>query len=425
MKNKLTTDEELFQSKLNDAEFTYKDSHWAEMQGKLGANTTATFSPLMKAAVGFLILVGAVALVNLSYSDQKIISPEKQEIVQEEAITDHTHEKSSTIISEVDITEIEEFTKETQSTSKIEKIEVASEPFILIEIQEKGEIELQKEMSPSKNKIIKTKEVKTSFNFVIESITTTNVPCLNTRTYFQLNFPGSEPEGYTYEWLINGKTINGSHFENSYVFLNSGIFEITANAIVNNEIIGTSKTIIEINNQPNLEFNAIDSKDVFTDNHISLDVLYPSEGTYRWKTMNATIPQGESSTLIFQSEGYKDITLEHTSANGCVTANTQKVAMRYDFIEDYPNAFTPNNDRLNDEFELAVFQNLEIKKYKMTIFNIEGKVVFSTIDQNTNWNGKLNNTGSLQPKGTYAWIVEIENNKGFKRLFKGKFKFGL
>jgi len=65
-----------------------------------------------------------------------------------------------------------------------------------------------------------------------------------------------------------------------------------------------------------------------------------------------------------------------------------------------PNAFTPNNDGLNDIF-LVRAEN--IFNYRMMIFDRWGKKVFESNDQFQGWDGMLE--GTPAPAGAYVWIA--------------------
>ncbi|MCB9252052.1 MAG: gliding motility-associated C-terminal domain-containing protein [Flavobacteriales bacterium] len=71
-----------------------------------------------------------------------------------------------------------------------------------------------------------------------------------------------------------------------------------------------------------------------------------------------------------------------------------------------PNVFTPNNDGLNDVFDILA-EGLEI--YDLVIFNRWGQVVFRSQkdglgNDDNNWNGKVDNKGKAYPEGIYFYI---------------------
>ena len=72
-----------------------------------------------------------------------------------------------------------------------------------------------------------------------------------------------------------------------------------------------------------------------------------------------------------------------------------------------PNAFTPNNDGLNDCFGVAKWGDA-VRKFRMTIYNRNGQPIFTSNDVNTCWDGKYN--GLPQPSGTYIYVIVGETD---------------
>jgi gliding motility-associated-like protein len=66
-----------------------------------------------------------------------------------------------------------------------------------------------------------------------------------------------------------------------------------------------------------------------------------------------------------------------------------------------PNAFTPNNDGINDEFSFVV---TGVSKLNMSIYNRWGELVFNTNTTQGRWNGKDQKTGKDLPPGVYTYI---------------------
>ncbi|MFN4974558.1 MAG: gliding motility-associated C-terminal domain-containing protein [Bacteroidota bacterium] len=72
-----------------------------------------------------------------------------------------------------------------------------------------------------------------------------------------------------------------------------------------------------------------------------------------------------------------------------------------------PNAFTPNNDGLNDCFGVAKWGDA-VRKFRMIIYNRNGQPIFTSNDVNTCWDGKYN--GLPQPSGTYIYLIVGETD---------------
>ena len=82
-----------------------------------------------------------------------------------------------------------------------------------------------------------------------------------------------------------------------------------------------------------------------------------------------------------------------------------------------PNAFSPNDDNVNDEFRIVGLPPENITKYNIQVFNRWGQVVFSSTNILDSWDGKMN--GQKCPAGLYAWAIYFEDNKKIKVSNKG------
>ena len=67
-----------------------------------------------------------------------------------------------------------------------------------------------------------------------------------------------------------------------------------------------------------------------------------------------------------------------------------------------PNAFTPNNDGLNDLFKIKIVGEISVSHLK--IYNRWGQLVYNDANLNRYWNGKLK--GVDLPAGVYVWIID-------------------
>ena len=93
-------------------------------------------------------------------------------------------------------------------------------------------------------------------------------------------------------------------------------------------------------------------------------------------------------------------TLEVIDANGCRGRDTIQVVENNCLTGVFiPNAFTPNSDRLNDEFHALVYGN--VISFRLQVFNRFGELVFSTTDPRQGWDGTYK--GKSSPAGNFVW----------------------
>ncbi|MGE5425013.1 MAG: gliding motility-associated C-terminal domain-containing protein, partial [Syntrophothermus sp.] len=73
------------------------------------------------------------------------------------------------------------------------------------------------------------------------------------------------------------------------------------------------------------------------------------------------------------------------------------------------NAFSPNDDGINDIFRITGLPGGNITKFSLQIFDRWGRRLFFTNDPLEGWNGKCN--GEACPGGVYAWIITYDDDK--------------
>jgi gliding motility-associated-like protein len=73
-----------------------------------------------------------------------------------------------------------------------------------------------------------------------------------------------------------------------------------------------------------------------------------------------------------------------------------------------PNAFTPNGDGINDQFQIRISENCEMVKFNLQVFDRWGRLVFQTtsLDNDQSWDGKFENQDLQQ--GVYLFKLTAE-----------------
>jgi len=98
--------------------------------------------------------------------------------------------------------------------------------------------------------------------------------------------------------------------------------------------------------------------------------------------------------------------LQVTDVNGCTAKEYTNVFPKNCITAIYfPNAFTPNNDGLNDNYKPKVYGGV-ILKYHLAIYNRFGQKVFETYNQNKGWNGYFKN--NIQDTNAFTWYCEYQ-----------------
>ena len=117
--------------------------------------------------------------------------------------------------------------------------------------------------------------------------------------------------------------------------------------------------------------------------------------TYTWNTGNNTC------CIEINQPGEYILTVK----NVCNDSATDGIKISYSGCENCilaPNAFSPNSDGLNDNFEVLV--NCLMQTYRLNIFNRWGQLVYSSAKVGEAWDGTY--SGVPAEAGVYFYYLE-------------------
>ena len=97
---------------------------------------------------------------------------------------------------------------------------------------------------------------------------------------------------------------------------------------------------------------------------------------------------------------------------GCFDTAIQKIIVPNSCYIAVPNAFTPNNDGLNDQ--LYPLNAYKARELLFRVYNRVGQLVFETTDWTRRWDGRFK--GQPADLGTYVWILTYTNIDTGKRI---------
>lgn len=129
--------------------------------------------------------------------------------------------------------------------------------------------------------------------------------------------------------------------------------------------------------------------------------------------------QDASYTYPDPKPGDYMVMLAVVDEDGCTDTTFIQVGLFEDTWVYIPNAFTPNEDGINDFFKPSL-QNVDVEDYKFTIFNRWGTKVFETTDVNQGWNGAESGSEYYSEAGMYVYRIHIrEVETGEAREWNG------
>lgn len=137
---------------------------------------------------------------------------------------------------------------------------------------------------------------------------------------------------------------------------------------------------------------------------------------YLWSPNDGSLSNIDVKNPVATPQDSTTYILEGFNEWGCVDTAIVSLNVDYHIDEYIPNAFTPNNDGLNDIFRIV---NAKYDKLiEFSIFNRWGEMVYdNTTDITQGWNGTYN--GVPQDMGTYYYSITVSAPDGTNKSFKG------
>jgi gliding motility-associated-like protein len=114
-------------------------------------------------------------------------------------------------------------------------------------------------------------------------------------------------------------------------------------------------------------------------------------------------------------------TVTVSNKQGCIASDSVMVSTDPNAVPNelfMPDAFTPNNDGINDVFPSNRYNNLN-SFYRLKIFNRWGEEIFETEVTGVQWDGTYK--GTEAPQDVYVFMVSSVGCDGQERHFRGTF----
>ncbi|WP_169303287.1 PKD domain-containing protein [Pedobacter cryophilus] len=227
--------------------------------------------------------------------------------------------------------------------------------------------------------------------------------------------PANQPEGTDVVWTLPDGT------EIRETILKVPITSIDQTGTISLKYVvddcGSPSTVIDINvlAKPVAAFTLDPSIDQLFSAPISFNFINNSVDavSYQWDFGDGATSTQTNPSHTFDQPGSYVVTL--IANNGIcadtLSTNVIKILAEGDII--VPNTFTPNNDGVNDYFNILI---ANLKTYNIKIFNRYGSLVFTSTKILDSWDG--NYQGKPMPVGVYYFIIDgldVAGNKLFRK----------
>jgi gliding motility-associated-like protein len=134
---------------------------------------------------------------------------------------------------------------------------------------------------------------------------------------------------------------------------------------------------------------------------VSFTNLTKNYTAWMWSFGDSTFSTNKNTAHVFADTGSYTVCLMGKDAKGCSDTHCDTVTVIAPNIVAIPEAFTPNNDNINDVLKV---RGGPITEMEWRIFDEWGKQVFYSNQQSTGWEGTYN--GIAQPIGVYEYTLK-------------------
>ena len=84
-----------------------------------------------------------------------------------------------------------------------------------------------------------------------------------------------------------------------------------------------------------------------------------------------------------------------------------------------PNAFTPNDDGINETF-IPQGIGIDENNFEMYIYDRWGDLIYETNDINKPWDGRANNGSKIAQQDVYIWVIFTRDMQGARHKYLGR-----
>lgn len=102
--------------------------------------------------------------------------------------------------------------------------------------------------------------------------------------------------------------------------------------------------------------------------------------------------------------------------HGCTDTSDVRIYVAPDFTVYIPNAFTPDDNLINDRF---MVKGTGITGFQMSIFDRWGKQIYFSEDIDEGWAGDVNGNGNIVQNGNYVYRVRVTDIFGEEYWYHG------
>lgn len=269
-----------------------------------------------------------------------------------------------------------------------------------------------------------------NFNYISDVVSVDVMP-LPRVDFYGLNTDGCAPLevdfvnqntqiNYQYLWQFGDG--GSSNLANpTHLYYNDGIYSVTLYATSNfgctNSL--TQTALVEVYETPIADFHASPNPASIFDPYVWFSNESSGGDYYYWSFGDGYESTDNNPMHQYNTVGIYTVQLIAESEHGCKDTTYQDIQVNDQHTLYIPNAFTPGEDGLNDEFKPKGTGIVE-GTYHMMIFSRWGELVFESYDIDKGWDGTINGN-PIYDNCIFSYVITYESVEGSEHKKIGSF----
>lgn len=237
----------------------------------------------------------------------------------------------------------------------------------------------------------------------VEALATVDDGCIP----YQASLQNNSTSATSYQWSLNNETISNDSLP-LIELTNTGAYQLVLTAYNPNTCNDSSSVSLSFNvyDNPTAYFETdTNSYPIFTD--IQFDNQSTTPARYLWEFGDGEISEEVDPIHYYEVEGNYGPCLNVTDSNNCEAVYCKDLELTFLGLVDVPNAFSPNNDLLND---ILYVRGFGVEEMLFRVYNRWGELVFESTSLDDGWDGTFR--GKDQEMEVYVWTLEATFRDG-------------
>lgn len=215
----------------------------------------------------------------------------------------------------------------------------------------------------------------------------------------------------TFAWDF-GNGSSSEYFNPSYTYNLPGNYSVSLRVSSGNgcDTVYQISNLITVHENPLSDFLIQPTEAQILEDSLSEPVqLITSSADSVWYIVLGDTLQGMTQEIYFAAPGVYPVLMYAENEWGCRDSTLRYITVKSEGWLYIPTAFSPNNDGLNDIFQV-IGQN--ITEFEMSIYNRWGQRVYYSRDAESGWDGRTQFGTDIVYNGMYLYKISAVDQKG-------------